>query len=237
MTASTANGARLRCNNGRDSTGRDNEERAGWTNLGGSIERVLWVCARPAPRGPMPVREATRFPPLAGIRADDWPIRLPTQHAQWRFARRCPTDGAARAWIDPQELRSLYRCEDSAGWLVRADFAPCFPFNCARCDTARGHQSAASVEVADRHVKKRGMSRGFRRSTVKKSPCLKGKNAWQVIAHPDDALDNAALKRYCYVSKRDKCPSVRHSALECHVFRGRSTCSPNSKHCHRTSAG
>jgi hypothetical protein len=104
----------------------------------------------------MPVQEALRFLPPAGIRADDGAIRLPTQHAQWRFARHRPMVGSTRAWIGLQELQSLYRCEDSAGWLVRADFAPCFPFNCARFDTARGHQSAASVEVTRRRVKKRG---------------------------------------------------------------------------------
>ncbi|SDI05550.1 hypothetical protein SAMN04487926_111158 [Paraburkholderia steynii] len=69
-------------------------------------------------------------------------------------------DGSTRAWVDLQELRSLYRCEDSAGWLVRADFAPCFPFNCARRDTARGHQSAASVEVTYTRVKKREVVTG-----------------------------------------------------------------------------
>jgi hypothetical protein len=125
----------------------------------------------------MPVQEAPRFLPLAGIRADDRPIRLPTHRAQWRFARHRPMAGSMCAWIDLQELQSLYRCEDSAGWLVLADFAPCFPFNCARRDTARGHQSAASVEVASRRVKKRGSSAASLLRDCQKSPFLKGKNA------------------------------------------------------------
>jgi hypothetical protein len=78
-------------------------------------------------------------------------------------------DGSTRAWVDLQELRSLYRCEDSAGWLVRADFAPCFPFNCARRDTARGHQSAASVEVAHTRVKNARHRIDFDDGLLKKS--------------------------------------------------------------------
>ncbi|CAE6724280.1 hypothetical protein R70211_02315 [Paraburkholderia domus] len=46
----------------------------------------------------------------------------------------------------------------------------------------------------------------------------------------------ACTKRCCYVSKRDNCRNLRHSALKCDVFRGRSRCSPNSKHFHRISA-
>ena len=51
-----------------------------------------------------------------------------------------------------------------------------------------------------------------------------------------DSATEVCTKRCCYVSKRDNCRNLRHSALKCHVFRGRSTCSPNSKHFHRISA-
>ena len=46
----------------------------------------------------------------------------------------------------------------------------------------------------------------------------------------------ACTKPCCYVSKRDNCRNLRHSALKCNVFRGRSRCSPNSKHFHKISA-
>ena len=49
-----------------------------------------------------------------------------------------------------------YRCGGSAGWLVRADSAPCFPFNCARWTSMREHQGAASLRAAQRSVKKAG---------------------------------------------------------------------------------
>jgi hypothetical protein len=41
----------------------------------------------------------------------------------------------------------------------------------------------------------------------------------------------------CYVWKRTKFLKRRRSALKCEVLRGRSTCSTNSNHCHRISAG
>ena len=40
-----------------------------------------------------------------------------------------------------------------------------------------------------------------------------------------------------YVSIREIDPNCRYLALKCGVFRGRSRCSTNSNHCHRTSAG
>jgi hypothetical protein len=51
-----------------------------------------------------------------------------------------------------------------------------------------------------------------------------------------NSATQVCAKRGCYVSKRDNCRTVRYSALKCPVFRGRSTCSPNSKHFHRISA-
>ncbi|SIT40295.1 hypothetical protein BN2476_240084 [Paraburkholderia piptadeniae] len=93
-----------------------------------SIERILWAYARPAPRGPLPVQGATRPLPLAGIRADDLPTRLPARKRA--VASRTAfehTDGSTRAWVDLQDLRSLYRCEDSAGWLVRRGLRSLLP--------------------------------------------------------------------------------------------------------------
>ncbi|MDR6407490.1 UNVERIFIED_ORG: hypothetical protein ABIC62_001357 [Burkholderia sp. 1595] len=48
-----------------------------------------------------------------------------------------------------------YRCGGSAGSRVLANDAPCFPFNCAHYESARGHQSAASLGAAPEPVKNR----------------------------------------------------------------------------------
>jgi hypothetical protein len=121
-----------------------------------------------------------------------------------------------------------YRCGGSAGWRVQAKRAPCFPFNYAHCEkrarAPKCGQFRSGLQVRQEWL--------IRAQTVLLSAGYCPMHElffiiWSI---------KAGTKRCCYVSKRDNCRNLRHSALKCDVFRGRSTCSPNSKHFHRISA-
>ena len=158
-----------------------------------------------------------------------WPVsglttyrpRLPTRDAQWhtrefsmnsRSGSTCMTHAVA------------YRCGGSAGWRVRANATSCFPFNRACGDARAKHQSAGSLGASSGAVKN-GRSVLF----------IAGYCPMRGLAFVITSI-KARTKRGCYVSKRDNYRNLRHYALKCDVFRGRSTCSPNSNHFHKISA-
>ncbi|CAE6830513.1 hypothetical protein R69749_06832 [Paraburkholderia domus] len=130
-----------------------------------------------------------------------------------------------------------YRCGGNAGSRVQANGTPCLTFN-------RG-LTAVQLRALSIDKRARAPKSGQFRSG------LRVRQEW--LIHAQTVLLSAGYcpmrelffiiwsikactKRCCYVSKRDNCRNLRHSALKCDVFRGRSRCSPNSKHFHRISA-
>jgi hypothetical protein len=78
-------------------------------------------------------RRASRLRPVSGLAIPR--LAFPRDNAQWhtpRLRSRC-RDIEKSAATKPGCWNAIaYRCGGSTGWRVRADFAPCFPFNWAR---------------------------------------------------------------------------------------------------------
>jgi hypothetical protein len=76
-----------------------------------------------------------------------------------------------------------YRCGGSAGWLVLADFAPCFPFNCAHWIK---HARAPRCPEFKSGTKVRQESGTMRL-------CRTVKDSWRTINALDRAFDSPAF--------------------------------------------
>ncbi|XHO59384.1 hypothetical protein BCC0191_002428 [Burkholderia ambifaria] len=172
--------------------------------IGVSIEDKSREALRaPLPRRPR-VMKPCRLLASAGIRAGGVPARLPA-----RFTRSGPRPRATCTRNAPGAgLRQATRPLTVAGAAqvgdLRAEHAPCFPFNRAT------------------------HARAPRRRQFRSGPHERQESAQTHAGSASDAHIRGK-KPGCYDWKRYRCRNARYSALKCWVFRGRSRCSTNSK--------
>ncbi len=172
--------------------------------IGVSIEDKSREALRaPLPRRPR-VMKPCRLLASAGIRAGGVPARLPARfHAQWP-APACDLHAKrARAGLR-HATRPLTVAGAAQVGDLRAEHAPCFPFNRAT------------------------HTRAPRRRQFRSGPHERQESARTHAGSASDAHIRGK-KRGCYDWKRYRCRNARYSALKCWVFRGRSRCSTNSK--------